>query len=105
MTVSSDFKRDIDAADIFYTAGIRLGFRPTKSFKYGVTLTYTSNYTGEYLLPIPDLYQAMVPNTINLQIIEPTTVVQTSTTAIIRVSGFGILTVRVPEYTQSEVYP
>jgi hypothetical protein len=54
-TVASDLKRNIGAEDILYTAGIRIGFRPGKSFKYGVTLIYTSNYSGKFLLPLPDI--------------------------------------------------
>lgn len=54
-TVGSDLKRSISAEDILYTAGVRIGFRPSKSFKYGITLAYTSNYSGKFLLPIPDI--------------------------------------------------
>ncbi|MCS3734028.1 DUF6268 family outer membrane beta-barrel protein [Mucilaginibacter dorajii] len=54
-TVGSDFKRSIDADDILYTAGVRIGFRPGKSFSYGITLAYISNYSGKFLLPIPDI--------------------------------------------------
>jgi hypothetical protein len=54
-TVGSDFKRSIGAADILYTAGVRVGFRPGKSFKYGITLIYTSNYSGKFLIPLPDI--------------------------------------------------
>ena len=54
-SIASDFKRTMKTTDILYTAGIRIGFRQNKSFKYGVTLTYTSNYSGTYLLPIPDI--------------------------------------------------
>jgi len=54
-TVGSDFKRSIDAEDILYTIGARIGFRPGKSFRYGITLAYISNYSGKFLLPIPDI--------------------------------------------------
>jgi hypothetical protein len=54
-TVSSDFKRSPDAQDILYTAGIRLGFRPSDKLRYGVTLTYISNYSGKFLIPLPDI--------------------------------------------------
>jgi hypothetical protein len=54
-TIGSDLKRNIDANDILYTAGVRIGFRPSNSFRYGITLAYTSNYSGKFLLPIPDI--------------------------------------------------
>jgi hypothetical protein len=54
-TAGSDFKRSIGAEDILYTAGVRIGFQPTKSFRYGVTLAYISNYSGKFLLPLPDI--------------------------------------------------
>jgi len=54
VSVGSDFKKTIDGNDIMYTAGVRFGFSQNKSFKYGVTLSYTSNYAGSYLLPLPD---------------------------------------------------
>ncbi|MFA6084558.1 DUF6268 family outer membrane beta-barrel protein [Mucilaginibacter sp.] len=54
-TIGSDFKRSIDAADILYTAGVRIGFRQGKAFKYGITLIYTSSYSGKFLLPLPDI--------------------------------------------------
>lgn len=54
-TIASDFKQNPEASDILYTAGIRLGFRPANKFRYGVTLTYISNYSGKFLLPIPDI--------------------------------------------------
>jgi len=54
-SVNSDFKRSIEGEDVFYTAGIRVGFHQNKTFKYGVTITYTSNYSGKYLLPLPDI--------------------------------------------------
>jgi len=54
-TVASDFKQNIEAGDILYVAGVRLGVRPGKNLRYGVTLTYISNYSGKYLLPIPDI--------------------------------------------------
>jgi len=54
-TVGSDFKRNIGTEDILYTAGVRIGFRPSNSFRYGITLAYISNYSGKFLLPIPDI--------------------------------------------------
>jgi len=54
-SVGSNFKRSIGTEDILYTAGVRVGFRQGKSFKYGVTLVYTSNYSGKFLLPLPDI--------------------------------------------------
>lgn len=53
--VGSDFKQDLEAQDIQYTVGLRVGFNQNKAFKYGVTLAYTSNYSGTYLLPLPDV--------------------------------------------------
>ena len=55
VTVGSDFKRNIDASDILYVAGVRIGFHPSKSFRYGVTLTYVSNYSGKFFIPLPDI--------------------------------------------------
>jgi hypothetical protein len=54
-TIGSDLKRSIGAEDILYTAGVRIGFRPSKSFRYGITLAYISNYSGKFLLPLPDI--------------------------------------------------
>ena len=54
-SVGSDFRRDLEGRDIQYTVGVRVGFDQNKAFKYGVTLVYTSNYSGTYLLPIPDI--------------------------------------------------
>jgi hypothetical protein len=54
-TVGSDFKQNISAEDILYTVGVRIGFRPSESFRYGITLAYISNYSGKFLLPIPDI--------------------------------------------------
>lgn len=53
-TAGSDFKSGIEASDILYTLGVRLGVRSSQSFKWGVTLIYTRNYSGEFLLPLPD---------------------------------------------------
>ena len=55
MTLSSDFKQNLGADDILYTAGIRLGFQPSNTLRYGVTLTYISNYSGKFLIPVPDI--------------------------------------------------
>lgn len=54
-SVASDFKRDLEGKDILYTVGVRLGFRQNRAFKYGVTLTYSDNYSGKFLLPLPDI--------------------------------------------------
>ncbi len=54
-TVGSDFKQNITGNDILYTAGVRMGVIQKKSFKLGVTLTYSSNYAGTFLLPVPDI--------------------------------------------------
>lgn len=54
-TVASDFKRNIEGEDVQYLAGVRIGFRPRRSFKYGVTLSYISSYSGKYIIPIPDI--------------------------------------------------
>ena len=54
-SMGSDFKQNITWNDILYTAGVRIGFRQKKAFKFGVTLTYSSNYSGTFLLPIPDI--------------------------------------------------
>jgi hypothetical protein len=54
-TAGSDFKKSITANDLFYTVGIRIGFQPTRSLRYGVTLTYISNYSGKFVLPLPDI--------------------------------------------------
>jgi len=54
-TIASDFKQNPEASDILYTTGIRLGFRPGNKLRYGITLTYISNYSGKFLLPIPDV--------------------------------------------------
>ena len=54
-TVGSDLKRNIGTENILYTAGVRIGFQPGKSFRYGITLAYISNYSGKFLLPLPDI--------------------------------------------------
>jgi hypothetical protein len=54
-SVASDFKQDLEANDVLYTAGVRVGFHQNKAFKYGVTLTYSHNYSGSFLLPLPDI--------------------------------------------------
>jgi hypothetical protein len=58
-TVSSDWKSAIQTGDIQYTAGVRLGFQPSQSLRWGVTLTYISNYSGKFLLPLPDIEWAI----------------------------------------------
>jgi hypothetical protein len=57
--VGSDFKQDVETKDIQYAAGIRMGFRQNRPFRYGVTLTYVRNYAGTYLVPIPDFEWAI----------------------------------------------
>jgi len=54
-SVNSDFRRNIEAEDIIYSAGIRLGLRQRSSFKMGITMLYLNDYNGKYLLPIPDI--------------------------------------------------
>jgi hypothetical protein len=54
-SVNSDFRRNIEAEDIIYSAGVRIGFHQNRSFKFGVTMMYLSDYSGKYLLPIPDI--------------------------------------------------
>jgi len=54
-TVGSDFKQSIGVDDILYTVGVRIGFQPSNSFRYGITLAYISNYSGKFLLPVPDI--------------------------------------------------
>lgn len=58
-TLSSDWKSPIQSADIQYTAGVRLGFQPSPSLRWGVTLTYINNYSGKFLLPLPDIEWAI----------------------------------------------
>jgi hypothetical protein len=58
-TVSSDWERPIESGDIQYTAGVRLGFQPSTSLRWGVTLTYISNYSGKFLIPLPDVEWAI----------------------------------------------
>jgi|GEM_PF-1221946 len=54
-SVNSDFRRNIGAEDIIYSAGLRLGLRQRSAFKIGITMIYLRDYTGRYLLPIPDI--------------------------------------------------
>lgn len=53
--LSSDFRQDVKGSDIIYTAGVRVGFHQDRSLKYGVTLIYVNDYSGSYLLPLPDI--------------------------------------------------
>lgn len=53
--VASDFRKDVDASDIIYSAGIRWGFRQATHFKFGVTLLYSHAYSGNVLIPLPDI--------------------------------------------------
>lgn len=73
---SSDLKESLQTKDLQYTAGIRIGFRPSNNLQYGVTLTYINNYSGRFLLPIPDIdwtinkhltLSAIVPSRISLK--------------------------------------
>lgn len=54
-TIASDFKQNIVAEDILYTAGARIGFQPRRSLRYGITFTYIHNYSGNFFLPLPDI--------------------------------------------------
>jgi hypothetical protein len=58
-TVSSDWKHSIQSGDVQYTAGVRLGFQPSAAFRWGVTLMYISNYSGKFLMPLPDIEWAI----------------------------------------------
>lgn len=58
-SLASDFKRSITGDDLLYTVGVRAGFNQNRAFKFGITLTYTSNYSGTFLLPIPDIEWAI----------------------------------------------
>jgi hypothetical protein len=51
----SDLKKNLIASDIIYTGGLRMGFHQDQDFKYGVTLVYNKTYSGQYLIPIPDI--------------------------------------------------
>jgi len=53
--IASDFKQNIVADDILYTAGVRIGFQPKSTLRYGVTFTYIHNYSGDFFLPLPDI--------------------------------------------------
>jgi hypothetical protein len=53
--VASDFKRSIKGEDVLYSVGVRVGFHQDKALQYGVTLIYLRNYSGKYLLPLPDI--------------------------------------------------
>jgi hypothetical protein len=75
-TVSSDLKQSLSFSDLQYTAGLRIGFQAGKQLRYGVTLTYVNSYSGQLLLPIPDLdwtinrrlqLSAVVPSRISLK--------------------------------------
>jgi hypothetical protein len=52
--IASDFRISPTGSDIFYNAGVRLGFRQTKAFKLGVILVYTNTYAGTTLIPLID---------------------------------------------------
>jgi hypothetical protein len=69
-SINGDFKTDIRSEDILYTAGIRIGFQPNRTLRYGVTLTYISDYTGKYLIPIPDI-DWTISNKLSLSAIVP----------------------------------
>lgn len=53
--VASDFRKDISGSDIFYNAGVRLGWGQATNFKFGVTVIYSKAYTGSTLIPLPDI--------------------------------------------------
>ena len=54
-SINSDYKQDIEAEDILYTVGVRIGIHQNRKFKYGVTLAYTKGYSGTFLIPVPDI--------------------------------------------------
>ncbi len=54
-SVGSDLKSSVEGKDILYSVGARVGFQPSRKLRYGVTLTYVNNYSGNYLLPLPDI--------------------------------------------------
>lgn len=61
-TLSSDLTGSVSSKDIQYTLGARIGFRPSNTFKYGITLTYLSNFSGNFILPLPDIDWTISPN-------------------------------------------
>jgi hypothetical protein len=74
--MSSDMKQDFTTGDIQYNAGIRFGWQPNQNLRYGVTLVYVNNYSGKYLLPVPDIewtinkkwqFSAVVPSRITIK--------------------------------------
>jgi hypothetical protein len=69
-SINSDFKKNVERDDIIYSAGVRVGFHQNRSFKYGITLVYLSNYTGKYLIPVPDVDWA-ISKRLNLTAILP----------------------------------
>jgi Domain of unknown function (DUF6268) len=75
-TLSSDLKQAAPFSDLQYTLGLRIGFQPGKQLRYGVTLTYVNSYSGQLLIPVPDLdwtinrhlqLTAVVPSRISLK--------------------------------------
>src|SRR5262249_37316558 len=69
-TIGSDFKQNIEPDDILYTAGVRIGFQPKNTLRYGVTLTYIHNYSGDFVLPLPDI-DWMINKKLNLSGVLP----------------------------------
>jgi hypothetical protein len=53
--VASDFRKDISGTDIYYNGGLRLGFGQSTNFKFGVTIVYSKAYSGNTLIPLPDI--------------------------------------------------
>ena len=75
-TVSSELKQSLSFNELQYTAGLRIGFQPSKQLRYGVTLTYVNSYSGQLLIPVPDFdwtinhhlqLTAVVPSRISLK--------------------------------------
>ena len=54
-SINSDYKRDLTADDLQYTAGVRIGIHQNRKFKYGIAATYVKGYSGTYLLPVIDI--------------------------------------------------
>lgn len=54
-----DLKKSLASSDLIFTGGVRVGFQQDRDFKYGVTLVYNKTYSGQYLIPIPDIEWAI----------------------------------------------
>jgi len=75
-TLATDMKTSIHANDVQYVAGIRIGFQPNPNLRYGVTMTYVNNYSGQLIIPVPDIdwtinkkwqLTAIVPSRVSLK--------------------------------------